>query len=209
GAGGHLPGGARRRGDQPGPSARASLPGARGLHPGGRHRAPLASGHRPAGRGAGGTLCLSPTSPPCSSPPPPPAPPPPSPPSPRQRPRRLRRAVPRARAPPGLPRSAEPDLTRHFPPLSRRNFAIDVGFYPLGSCTMKHNPRINERVAALPGFRGLHPLQRPEAAQGMLRVLFDLGEMLGEIAGLPATTLQPAAGAHGELTGLMLALAYP
>jgi glycine dehydrogenase subunit 2 len=110
--------------------------------------------------------------------------------------------------PPGLPEVSEPELVRHFTALSRRNFAIDVGFYPLGSCTMKHNPRINERVAALPGFRGLHPLQRPEAAQGMLRVLHDLGQMLGEIAGLPATTLQPAAGAHGELTGLMLSRAH-
>jgi len=109
---------------------------------------------------------------------------------------------------PGLPELAEPELVRHFTALSHRNFAIDIGFYPLGSCTMKHNPRINERTAALPGFRWLHPLQRPERAQGMLQLMWELGEMLAEVAGLSATTLQPAAGAHGELTGLLIARAY-
>ncbi|MDX6646474.1 MAG: glycine dehydrogenase subunit 2 [Miltoncostaeaceae bacterium] len=110
--------------------------------------------------------------------------------------------------PPGLPEVSEPELVRHFTALSRRNFGVDNGFYPLGSCTMKHNPRINERAAALPGFRGLHPLQRPERAQGALRLMHELGSWLGEIAGLDAATLQPAAGAQGELTGLLLARAY-
>jgi glycine dehydrogenase subunit 2 len=110
--------------------------------------------------------------------------------------------------PPGLPEVSEPELVRHFTALSRRNFGVDNGFYPLGSCTMKHNPRINERAAALPGFRGLHPLQRPERAQGALRLMHELGTWLAEIAGLDATTLQPAAGAQGELTGLLLARAY-
>ena len=84
----------------------------------------------------------------------------------------------------GLPELAEPELVRHFTALSQRNFAIDIGFYPLGSCTMKYNPRINERAAALPGFRWLHPLQRPERAQGMLQLMWELGEMLAEVAGL-------------------------
>jgi len=110
--------------------------------------------------------------------------------------------------PPGLPEVSEPELVRHFTALSRRNFGVDNGFYPLGSCTMKHNPRINERAAALPGFRGLHPLQRPERAQGALRLMHELGTWLCEIAGLDAATLQPAAGAQGELTGLLLARAY-
>jgi glycine cleavage system P protein (glycine dehydrogenase) subunit 2 len=110
--------------------------------------------------------------------------------------------------PPGLPEVSEPELVRHFTALSRRNFGVDNGFYPLGSCTMKHNPRINERAAALPGFRDLHPLQRPERAQGALRLMHELGTWLAEIAGLDASTLQPAAGAQGELTGLLLARAY-
>jgi len=109
--------------------------------------------------------------------------------------------------PPGLPEVSEPELVRHFTALSRRNFAIDVGFYPLGSCTMKHNPRINERVAALPGFRGLHPLQRPEAAQGMLRPLHDLAQLPGETAGPPATLPFLPPTALSPPTSLLIPLA--
>src|SRR3954447_24314990 len=110
--------------------------------------------------------------------------------------------------PPRLPELAEPDLMRHFTELSTRNFGIDTGFYPLGSCTMKHNPRINERLAALPGFRALHPHQEPEGAQGALRLCWELQEVLAEVTGLDAVSLQPAAGSQGELTGLMLMRAY-
>jgi glycine dehydrogenase subunit 2 len=110
--------------------------------------------------------------------------------------------------PPRLPEIAEPDLLRHFTQLSTRNFGIDTGFYPLGSCTMKHNPRVNERLAALPGFRDLHPLEDEERAQGALRLCHELQEALAEITGLAAVSLQPAAGSQGELTGLMLMHAY-
>jgi glycine dehydrogenase subunit 2 len=110
--------------------------------------------------------------------------------------------------PPRLPELAEPDLLRHFTELSTRNFGIDTGFYPLGSCTMKHNPRINERLAALPGFSGLHPHQDEDGAQGALRLCWELQEALEEITGLPAVSLQPAAGSQGEVTGLMLMRAY-
>ena len=109
---------------------------------------------------------------------------------------------------PRLPELAEPDLLRHFTELSTRNFGIDTGFYPLGSCTMKHNPRVNERLAALPGFRDLHPLEDEERAQGALRLCVELQETLAEITGLDAVSLQPAAGSQGELTGLMLMHAY-
>jgi glycine dehydrogenase subunit 2 len=115
----------------------------------------------------------------------------------------LRRAEP-----PRLPELPEFELVRHFTELSTRNFGIDTGFYPLGSCTMKYNPRVNERVAALPGFRDLHPLQEEEAAQGALELEWRLGEALREITGLDAVSLQPAAGSQGELTGLMLMRAY-
>jgi glycine cleavage system P protein (glycine dehydrogenase) subunit 2 len=118
-------------------------------------------------------------------------------------PAELRRAVP-----PRLPELAEPELVRHFTELTTRNFGIDTGFYPLGSCTMKHNPRVNERVVALPGFRDVHPLQEAEGAQGALELMWRLQEILAEIAGLPAVSLQPAAGSQGELTGLMLMRAY-
>ena len=114
-------------------------------------------------------------------------------------PEELRRA-----APPRLPELAEPELVRHFTELSTRNFGIDTGFYPLGSCTMKHNPRVNERVVGLSGFRDLHPLQEDEGAQGALSLMWELERILAEVAGLPAVTLQPAAGSQGELTGLML-----
>ncbi|MFL5929869.1 MAG: aminomethyl-transferring glycine dehydrogenase subunit GcvPB, partial [Gaiellaceae bacterium] len=110
--------------------------------------------------------------------------------------------------PPRLPEVAEPELVRHFSELAARTFGIDTGFYPLGSCTMKYNPRVNERVVAHPGFRDLHPLQDPESAQGALEVMWRLQEILTEISGLHACSLQPAAGSQGELTGLMLMRAY-
>jgi glycine dehydrogenase subunit 2 len=130
------------------------------------------------------------------------------------RPPRLELPVPEPPAelrrsdPPRLPELAEPDLLRHFTELSTQNFGIDTGFYPLGSCTMKHNPRVNERLAALPGFRDLHPHQEADGAQGALRICWELQEALAEITGLDAVSLQPAAGSQGELTGLMLMRAY-
>jgi glycine cleavage system P protein (glycine dehydrogenase) subunit 2 len=100
------------------------------------------------------------------------------------------------------------ELVRHFTELSTRNFGVDTGFYPLGSCTMKYNPRINERLAALPGFARLHPLQEDDGAQGALELMWRLQEILAEVTGLDAVSLQPAAGSQGELTGLLLARAY-
>jgi glycine dehydrogenase subunit 2 len=114
----------------------------------------------------------------------------------------------RRRTPPRLPEVAEPELLRHFTELSTRTFGIDTGFYPLGSCTMKHNPRVNERVVSLPGFRDLHPHQEEDGVQGALELMWRLQEMLAEIVGLDAVSLQPAAGSQGELTGLMLMRAY-
>ncbi|HVG89014.1 MAG TPA: hypothetical protein VM823_08580, partial [Gaiellales bacterium] len=114
----------------------------------------------------------------------------------------------RRSAPPRLPEMAEPELVRHITELSTRNFGIDTGFYPLGSCTMKYNPRVNERVVGLPGFRDLHPHQRDEDAQGALELMWRLQEILAEVVGLHAVTLQPAAGSQGELTGLTLIRAY-
>jgi glycine dehydrogenase subunit 2 len=114
----------------------------------------------------------------------------------------------RRREPPRLPELAEPELLRHFTELSTRNFGIDTGFYPLGSCTMKYNPRVNERLAALPGFRDLHPLQEEEAAQGALELMWRLQEILAEVTGLDGVSLEPAAGSQGEITGLMLMRAY-
>jgi glycine dehydrogenase subunit 2 len=110
--------------------------------------------------------------------------------------------------PPRLPELAEPEVLRHFTELSTRNFGIDTGFYPLGSCTMKYNPRINERLVALPGFANLHPLVEDDAAQGALELEWNLQEILREVTGLDAVSLQPAAGSQGELTGLMLFRAY-
>jgi glycine dehydrogenase subunit 2 len=110
--------------------------------------------------------------------------------------------------PPRLPEVSEPELVRHFTALADRTFGIDTGFYPLGSCTMKHNPRVGERLVALPGFRDLHPRQEDEGAQGALELMWRLQAFLSEIAGLSAVTLQPAAGAQGELTGLLLMRAY-
>src|SRR5215218_3184545 len=113
-----------------------------------------------------------------------------------------------ASSPPPLPEVGEIDLIRHFTNLSTRNMCIDTNFYPLGSCTMKYNPKRHERLAALPGFAELHPLQDDDTAQGMLELLHDMQQFLAEISGLPAVTLQPAAGAHGELTALYVAAAY-
>jgi glycine dehydrogenase subunit 2 len=110
--------------------------------------------------------------------------------------------------PPRLPEVPEFELIRHFTELSTRNFGIDNGFYPLGSCTMKYNPRVNERIVALPGFANLHPLQEDEGAQGALELEWRLQEILAEVTGLHAVSLQPAAGSQGELTGLMLVRAY-
>ncbi len=107
-----------------------------------------------------------------------------------------------------LPELAEPDVVRHFTNLSTLNMSVDTHFYPLGSCTMKYNPKRNERLASLPGLLEVHPYQHEDSLQGMLALLHDLGRMLGEISGLPAVSLQPAAGAHGELTALLVASAY-
>ncbi|MBQ1892821.1 MAG: aminomethyl-transferring glycine dehydrogenase subunit GcvPB [Clostridia bacterium] len=112
----------------------------------------------------------------------------------------------RAAEPLRLPELGEVDLVRHFTNLSRRNFGVDNGFYPLGSCTMKYNPKINEELA--PMFEDVHPLLAPEMAQGCLALMADMEHMLCEICGMDAFTLQPAAGAHGELTGLMHIRAY-
>ncbi|MGB2710781.1 MAG: hypothetical protein WBC33_04635 [Conexibacter sp.] len=110
-------------------------------------------------------------------------------------PARLRRAVP-----PRLPEVSEPELVRHYVNLSRRNFDLDSGFYPLGSCTMKHNPRLHERVGALPGHARLHPLQHSRRAQGALELMWSLERALAEVSGLPHVSLQPSAGSHGERT---------
>jgi glycine dehydrogenase subunit 2 len=110
--------------------------------------------------------------------------------------------------PADLPEISEPEIVRHYNRISRRNFDLDTGFYPLGSCTMKHNPRLNERVAALPGHARLHPAQSPRRAQGALELMWNLQEALAEICGLPHVSLQPSAGSHGELAGLMLTRAF-
>jgi glycine dehydrogenase subunit 2 len=114
----------------------------------------------------------------------------------------------RRSSPPRLPELAEPEILRHFTELSTRNFGIDTGFYPLGSCTMKYNPRVNERLVGLPGFRDLHPYQEEDGSQGALELMWRLQEALIEVSGLHACSLQPAAGSQGELTGLMLMRAY-
>ena len=103
----------------------------------------------------------------------------------------------RRERPAELPQVSEPEIVRHYNTLSKKNFDLDTGFYPLGSCTMKHNPRLHERVAALPGHARLHPLQDPRRAQGALELMFNLQEALAEIAGLPYVSLQPSAGSHG------------
>ncbi len=109
---------------------------------------------------------------------------------------------------PALPHVTEVDIARHYERLASANFGVDSGFYPLGSCTMKYNPKIDEWACRLPGFAGTHPYQPASTVQGVLELMWTLQESLGEIAGLPAVTLQPAAGAHGELTGLLTIRAY-
>ena len=107
-----------------------------------------------------------------------------------------------------LPQMAEVDISRHYAALARRAHGVNNGFYPLGSCTMKYNPKINEDMAALPGFSGVHPLQPAHTVQGALEVLYLAESLLGEITGMDAMTFQPAAGAHGEFTALLMLKAY-
>jgi len=103
----------------------------------------------------------------------------------------------------GLPQLSEPQVVRHFVRMSTWNYSIDHGFFPLGSCTMKHNPRLNEKLARLPGFAQIHPLQPQSTVQGAMELLHELQHWLGELTGLPGVCLTPAAGAHGELAGMM------
>jgi len=114
----------------------------------------------------------------------------------------------RRTAPLELPQLSEPEVVRHFVRMSILNHHVDKAFYPLGSCTMKYNPKINEECAALPGFSNLHPLTPEEGCQGALRLMFELGEALKEVTGMDAVSLQPAAGAQGELTGMLVTRAY-
>jgi len=107
-----------------------------------------------------------------------------------------------------LPEVSEIEVVRHYTHLSQRNFGVDTGFYPLGSCTMKYNPKLNEDMAVLPGFARIHPLQPENTVQGAIQLFYELERYLAEIAGMARITLQPSAGAHGELTGLMLIKAY-
>ncbi len=107
-----------------------------------------------------------------------------------------------------LPEVSELDVVRHYTNLSTKNFGVDTGFYPLGSCTMKYNPKINEEIAAMPEFNEIHPLQNPETAQGALEVYYNLQKALANLAGFAEFTLNPYAGAHGELTGLMVMRSY-
>ncbi|MGE5591294.1 MAG: aminomethyl-transferring glycine dehydrogenase subunit GcvPB [Bacillota bacterium] len=111
-------------------------------------------------------------------------------------------------APAELPEMGEVDIVRHFVNLSRRNYGVDTGFYPLGSCTMKYNPKINEDVARYPGFAFIHPLQPESSVQGALQLMYELEQDLAEITGMDRVTLQPAAGAHGEFTGMSIIRAY-
>lgn len=107
-----------------------------------------------------------------------------------------------------LPEVSELDVVRHFTRLSHNNYAIDLGFYPLGSCTMKYNPKVHEKIARMPGFARLHPLQDEETVQGALQVIYELQAMLAEISGMSASTIQPSAGAHGELLSMMMVHEY-
>ncbi len=109
---------------------------------------------------------------------------------------------------PDFPDLSEVEIIRHFTRLSQWNFSVDSGMYPLGSCTMKYNPKTNERQASSPGFAGAHPLLPPDLSQGVLKLMFDLETYLLEVTGMEAATLQPAAGAHGELAGMLLIYAY-
>src|SRR5467141_4232086 len=104
----------------------------------------------------------------------------------------------------GMPEVSEVDVVRHFTRISTWNYSIDLGLYPLGSCTMKYNSRLNEKVARIAGFANLHPLASEGEAQGALEVIYELQQHLAEITGLPGISLQPAAGAHGEMTGIMI-----
>jgi glycine dehydrogenase subunit 2 len=125
--------------------------------------------------------------------------------------RPLDELIPRSQqacSPPALPELTEPDVIRHFVNLSTKNMSVDTHFYPLGSCTMKYNPKRHERLAGLAGIVDVHPNQPDENAQGMLELLYTMQQMLAEIAGLPAVSLQPAAGAQGEFTSLLVASAY-
>src|SRR5919202_2455492 len=108
----------------------------------------------------------------------------------------------------GVPEVSEVDVVRHFTRISTWNYHIDLGMYPLGSCTMKYNSRLNERVARIAGFANLHPLAPERDTQGALQVMYELQQHLAEITGLPGVSLQPAAGAHGELTGVMMIRAF-
>lgn len=112
------------------------------------------------------------------------------------------------KTPIGLPQLSELEVMRHYKELSDRNFCIEKGFYPLGSCTMKYNPKVNELLASLEGFANLHPLQSDEDSQGALELMYNLQEKLKYITGMDAVSLQPAAGAHGELTGMMVIKKY-
>ncbi|MGB9803404.1 aminomethyl-transferring glycine dehydrogenase subunit GcvPB, partial [Desulfofundulus sp.] len=114
----------------------------------------------------------------------------------------------RREKPPGLPEVSEPELVRHFTALSRLNHGVDSDFYPLGSCTMKYNPKVDEALAALPGFTGIHPYLPEELVQGALQLIYEMETFLAEISGMERVTMQPAAGAHGELTGILLIRAY-
>ena len=114
----------------------------------------------------------------------------------------------RRSAPPALPEVSELDVIRHYSRLSRMNYGVDTHFYPLGSCTMKYNPKINEDVARLPGFARMHPLTPPDLAQGVLELMHALATMLAEVAGMDAVSLQPAAGAQGELAGILMIRAF-
>ena len=116
-------------------------------------------------------------------------------------------ALQRAQAP-ELPQVSEPEVVRHYTNLSSMNFGVDTGFYPLGSCTMKYNPKINEEIASMPEFAGIHPLQPLSTVKGCVQVYKELSDCLCSITGMSAFTLNPFAGAHGELTGLMLMKHY-
>ncbi len=111
-------------------------------------------------------------------------------------------------AAPGLPQVSEPEVVRHYTNLSDMNFGVDTGFYPLGSCTMKYNPKINEEIAGMPGFKGIHPLQPRSTVRGVMKLYEDLSSALCAITGMAGFTLNPFAGAHGELTGLMIMRRY-
>src|SRR5207253_4270824 len=114
----------------------------------------------------------------------------------------------RRRAPLGLPELSEPQVVRHFTHLAQLNYAVDTGMYPLGSCTMKYNPKVNDRIASLAGFADIHPRQDDDTIQGALRLLFELEQLLVKLTGMDAATLQPAAGAHAEFTALLVFKAY-